>query len=215
MITLAAAGGVEYGLVEEADFEAMADLLADAFSRHEPPAVAVGMTASEIKVLVSLFGPKALAERLAVIAREPSTGDVVGALLVEDFGTPAPEGIEETVPAFAPIGALLDGLDRRYRESRAIAEGSHLHLFMLAVADRATGRGIAHRLVETGLAHGKQRGYGFAVTEATGRISQHVFRKSGFREVLSAPYQTFLHDGIAVFSSIVGHEATLLMEREL
>ncbi|HET9793022.1 MAG TPA: GNAT family N-acetyltransferase [Thermoanaerobaculia bacterium] len=207
--------GVEYGLLEETEFGAMTALLADVFSRREPPAVAVGLTAREITNLVSAFRKKALAERLTIVAREAPAGDLLGGLLVEDFGTPPPPGIDEAVPAFAPIGALLGGLDARYRESRSVAEGSHLHLFMLAVADRAAGRGIAHRLVAAALANGSRRGYRFAVTEATGRISQHVFRKLGFRDVLSAPYGTFLFEGRPVFASIVGHDATVLMEREL
>ena len=86
---------------------------------------------------------------------------------------------------------------------------------MLGVAQRATGRGIAHRLITTCLANGKTRGYSLAVTEATGSVSQHVFRALGFRDILSASYKDFLFNGEAVFSSIVEPEATILMEREL
>jgi ribosomal protein S18 acetylase RimI-like enzyme len=193
----------------------MAALLAETFSRSEPPAVAVGMSAGELERLVSAFRPKALGEQVTIVAREAKTGQVVGALLAEDFETPPPEGLGDAVPRFAPIGALLEGLDRRYRETGTIGRGSHLHLFMLAVAERAAGRGIAHRLVETCLENGKARGYRFAVTEATGRVSQHVFRKLGFRDLFSEPYATFRFEGRMPFSSITGHEATILMERPL
>lgn len=208
-------GRIEYGLLEEAEFGAMAALIADAFSRSEPPAVAAGLSASDVERLVSAFRAKALAEALTVVAREVPGGALVGALLTEDFGTPPPEGLEEAVPRFAPIGALLEGLDRRYRDTRAVVPGSRLHLFMLAVADHAAGRGIAHRLVGACLENGKARGYGFAVTEATGKVSQHVFRKLGFRDLFSTAYADFRHEGRAVFSSIVGHEGTILMERTL
>ncbi len=51
--------------------------------------------------------------------------------------------------------------------------------------------------------------------EAMVSVSQHVFRALGFRDILSASYKDFLFNGEAVFSSIVGPEATILMEQEL
>ena len=215
MITLNVMAYIEYGLLERTEVEAMVSVIAEAFSRYEPLAVAVGFSASEIERLISALSPKALAESLTVLAREASSKDLLGALLVEDFGTPPPEGPDPSVPAFAPIGALLEGLEGQYRASRTIGAGTHLHLMMLAVAQRGTGRGIAHQLISTCLANGKRRGFSFAVTEATGSVSQHVFRTLGFREVLSASYKVFLFDGQAVFSSVFGQEATILMEREL
>lgn len=215
MITLNVVDDIEYGLIESTEVEAMVSVIAEAFSRYEPLAIAVGFSASELERLVSALSSKALSESLTVLAREASSKDLLGALLVEDFGTPLPEGPDPSVHAFAPIGALLEGLEGQYRASRTIGAGTHLHLMMLAVAQRGTGRGIAHQLITTCLANGKRRGYTFGVTEATGSVSQHVFRTLGFREILSVSYKDFLFDGEAVFSSIVGPEATLLMEREL
>jgi ribosomal protein S18 acetylase RimI-like enzyme len=215
MIALDVAADIEYGLLQYTEFSAMASLLAEAFSLYDPPAVAVGLSSPQIERLVSAFLPKALLEQLTVVAREVSTGDLVGALLVEDFGTPPPEGLEELAPGFAPIGALLEGLDGQYRATRSIVPGTHLHLFMLGVAHRALGRGIARHLITTCLANGKVRGYSLAVTEATGSVSQHVFCKLGFREILSAAYKDFVFNGQRVFSSIVGPEAAILMEREV
>ena len=110
---------------------------------------------------------------------------------------------------------MLDGLDSQYRASRNIQPGAYLHLFMVGVPNHASGRGIAHHLITTCLTNGKTRGYRFAVTEATGSVSQHVFRKLGFRDVLAASYKDYVFNGQHVFSSIVGPEATILMEREL
>jgi ribosomal protein S18 acetylase RimI-like enzyme len=79
----------------------------------------------------------------------------------------------------------------------------------------ASGRGIARHLITTCLAHGKVRGYSLAVTEATGSVSQHVFCRLGFREILSTVYKDFVFNGQRVVSSIVGPEAAILMEREV
>jgi hypothetical protein len=54
-----------------------------------------------------------------------------------------------------------------------------LHLFMIAVDHRHKGRKVAHNLVRACLQNGARKGYHTAVTEATGVISQHIFR-SGF-----------------------------------
>lgn len=215
MITLDVTDGVEYGIPERAELPSMASLLAEAFSRYEPLARAVGLSSPEVEALVRAFGPKALTEQLSVVARTAHTDELVGALLAEDFGTPPPEEIADIAPSFAPIGALLDGLDEQYKASRKISPGEYLHLFMAGVKYHASGRGIARHLIAMGLENGKARGYGFAVGEATGSASQHLLRKLGFREILAAPYKDFVFEDRRVFSSIVAPEATLLMEREL
>lgn len=215
MIPLDTIAGVKYGILEPAELPRMVNLLAETFSCYEPLSAAVGISTRELEAVVAAFGPKALAEQLSIVACSSDTGDLVGALLVEDFGTPPPDEIAEKAPSFAPIGALLDGLDAQYRASREILPGACLHLFMLGIADHASGRGIAHHLLATCLANGKARGYGLAVGEATGKVSQHLLRRLGFREVLAASYKDFVFDGQRVFSSIVGPEATILMDREL
>jgi ribosomal protein S18 acetylase RimI-like enzyme len=207
--------GIEYGLVEEAEVDAMASLLAGCFSRFEPMAVALGLPYDEIQGLVKAFGPKALSEQLTIVAREVSTGRPVGALLTDDFGTPAPDGLEAAAPTFAPVGALLDGLDESYRATHSIQPGTHLHLFMVGVAEDMSSRGIARHLVTACLANGKGRGYRTAVTEATGAASQRVFRKCGFEELLVASYQQFAFNEQRVFSGIVEPEGAALMVRDL
>ncbi|HVA56452.1 MAG: GNAT family N-acetyltransferase [Gemmatimonadaceae bacterium] len=207
--------GIEYAILEARELGAMAGLLAEAFSGHEPPAVAVGLSALEIEGVVRTFGDKAVGERLSLVARVASTGTLAGALLGEDFGTPPPAGLDDVSPRFAPIRALLDGLDERYRASRDILPGAYAHLFMVGVAQDYAGQGIAQQLVTRCLANARARGYRVAVTEATGTTSQHVFRKLGFREVLATRYQDFRFRGRRVFSSIVGPDATVLMERAL
>ena len=206
---------VEYKVLEAPDVAAVAQLLAEVFSRFDPPAVAVGLSHREIEALVRVFGPKVLAERLTITVSAPSSSKLVGALLADDFATPAPDGIEQAAPAFAPIGAMLEGLDTKYRSSRTIEPGRYLHLFMLGVAKHAWGKGIARQLIATSLHHGKERGYTHAVTEATGSISQHLFKSFGFREVLTARYCDVVFGNRRPFASIKEPVGTILMEKEL
>jgi hypothetical protein len=54
-----------------------------------------------------------------------------------------------------------------------------------------------------------------ALTEATGRISQRVFRKQGFVDRFSISYRDFTYEHKVVFASIQGHENASLMDKSL
>lgn len=71
MITLNVVADIEYGLLERTEVEAMVVVIAEAFSRYEPLAIAVGFSASELERLVSALSPKALSESLTVLERPP------------------------------------------------------------------------------------------------------------------------------------------------
>jgi ribosomal protein S18 acetylase RimI-like enzyme len=210
-----AAQGIEYGVVEEAEGPAMARLLADTFSRHEPMAVAIGLPRAQLELLVAAFLEKALVEQLAVVARDASTSELLGAVLADDFGTAPPDGLDQLAPAFAPIGALLDGLDDRYRSQTKVSPGTHAHIFMVGVTDGVTSRGIATGLVTACVDNAAQRGYQTAITEATGAASQRVFRKLGFRDLHASSYRHFTYNGEAVFASITDVDGTILMAADL
>ncbi len=192
----------------------MASLLAGVFSARDPLAVALGLTRPQIERLIRGVAPRAIADGLTVLARADS-GQLVGALLAEDFAAPPAPGVPEEIPEFEPIAELLDGLDNDYRKGRTIARGSHAHLFMLGVHPDFSGRGVAQTMVTLTLDAAEQHLYRCAVTEATGRVSQGIFRKLGFRDISVARYLDFRFKGQAVFSSISEHEGTILMEKIL
>jgi hypothetical protein len=69
---------IEYGAYTAADAEPMAELLGDVFSRRDPPAVAVGLTASEFEAFVRLLCPRVDAQGLTIVARLPDTREFGG-----------------------------------------------------------------------------------------------------------------------------------------
>jgi hypothetical protein len=75
---------IEYGVHVESDAEEMARLLGEAFSRRDPPAVAVGLTPSELEAFVRRAGAKVdelatgLVSRAPRPVREPALGDDLG-----------------------------------------------------------------------------------------------------------------------------------------
>lgn len=206
---------VKYEIYSATDAEDMTRLLGDVFSCNDPPAYAVGVTASEFAAFVELLCPKAAAEELTVIARESRTGDLVGAMLTEDFASDLPEGLDRISPKFDPIFDILGQLDEDYRANYTFRPGVAIHLLLLGVAERFAGRGIAQRLVEQSLAHAVTKGYRTAVTEATNKVSQHIFRKLGFVDRVTRAYKTHRFEGSHPFKSVAEHGGPILMDRSL
>ena len=77
------------------------------------------------------------------------------------------------------------------------------------------GRGVAHQLVAECLKHGASRGYRLAITEATNKVSQHIFRKQGFVSRVQRSYLTHRFNGREVFASIADHSGPMLMDKSL
>jgi GNAT superfamily N-acetyltransferase len=206
---------IEYGVYVPSDAEAMAKLLGEVFSRYDPPAVAVGLTASEFEAFVRLLCPKVADEGLTIVARLAGTGELVGALLTEDSASTLPDGIHQLSTKFNPIFDILGQLDKEYRDGQAVRPGESLHLFLLGVSDRVVGQGVAQGLVTTCLEHGARTGYRVAITEATNKVSQHIFRKQGFVERVRRSYGAHRFDGQRVFASIAEHGGPILMDKLL
>ena len=206
---------IVYSVYVPSDAEAMVRLLGEVFSRYDPPAVAADVTPSEFETFVRLLCPRAAAERLTIVARLAGTGELIGALLTEDSASAPPDGIDRLSAKFDPIFDILGQLDTEYRGDHVVRPGESLHLFLLGVSDRVAGRGVAQQLVAACLEHGMRRGYRVAVTEATNKVSQHIFRKQGFVARVQRSYEAYRFDGRPVFVSIAEQGGPILMEKSL
>jgi ribosomal protein S18 acetylase RimI-like enzyme len=206
---------IRYEVLQAADAESMIELLAAAFSGAEPPAVAMGLSSADLAEFLHQLAPRAVADGLTIVARSSAPDAVAGVVLCDDFAATAPVDRQRISRRFLPIFAMLESLDEQYRLGRAMQKGEYLHLFMLAVDGGFGGRGIAQGLVEFCLQNGARKGYRRAVTEATGPISQHVFRKLGFQERFRVSYGDFRFKGKAAFASITDHGGAALMDRSI
>lgn len=215
MIILQEIETIRYGICERSDVDEMITLLADVFPRMDPPAVAVDLTAPEFATFVRLFASKATDENVTIIARSINTGEIAGALLTEDSGTPMPNGMEQLSRKFDPIFGILGELEMEYRGAKSIPIGDSLHLFLLGVARNYGGHGVAQNLVTTCLHNGARRAYRLAVTEATNSVSQHIFRKLGFINRVQRSYRGYRFEGETPFAGIQGHLGPMLMDRTI
>jgi len=206
---------IEYGVYTSSYEDEMATLLGEVFARRDPLAFGAGVTPKEFEAFVRLFLPKANTERLTIVARFADTGELVGAMLNEDCASEMPDGLDRLSPSFDPIFDILGQLDEEYSKDREISPGEAVHLFLLGVSDVAAGRGVAQELVVASLKHGLERGYRLAVTEATNKASQHIFRKLGFEERVKGSYGEYRFGGEAFFASIADHGGPILMDKKL
>lgn len=206
---------IDCGIYGPRDADEMARLLAGTFTRRDPPALAVGLTAAEFEAMVRLYCPGAAGAGLAIVARAADTGEMAGVLLSEDSASAPPDGFDRLSAKFDPIFDILGQMDAEYRGDRLPAPGESLHLFLLGVAERFAGRGVARRLVAACLENGARKGYRLAVTEATNPTSQHIFRSLGFVERVRRSYGGHRFEGRAVFASIAAQGGPILMDRTL
>jgi len=206
---------VRFDICRPGDVTEVIALLAEVFSSDDPPAVAAGITPAEFAALVELYRDRAGTQGMTMIARCERTGALIGALLAEDSAAPFPEGVDRLSRKFDPIFDILSQLDAEYRGGRILPAGESLHLFLLGVSRAYARKGVAQRLVQECMANGARYGYARAVTEATNVVSQHVFRKLGFKDRVRRSYQHHRYGNRAVFSSIVEHGGPVLLDRLL
>jgi ribosomal protein S18 acetylase RimI-like enzyme len=207
--------GIRYSICRPDEVAVMVRVLAETFARHDPPAVALGLTPAEFETFLTIVSATAGDDKLTVVARDVATGAMAGAVLNEDAGRPAVVEAGAISERFGPIFDLFDEIEGQIEDAGPIEPGTTLHVFMLGVDERFAGRGIAQQLVEASLANAAILGYQTATTEATNLVSQHIFAKLGFVTRAQASYGRYRRDGHATFSSIAHQGGVMSMIREL
>lgn len=198
-----------------ADLADLAGFLGKVFSKHEPPAVAAGFPAHKIEALAKVFGAKSISEKLSVVARSKDTGKLIGVVLAHDFGTPPSDEIQPLIPTFEPLLAFLEQLEDQYLAAQSITAGDFMHVFMIAVDEGWSGKGIAQQLLRACISNSASLGYGTIFTEATSDVSRRVFRNLGFQEQYFSRYEDFEFQGSHPFASIREHNGCALMDMKV
>ncbi len=206
---------VDCTIAASSDSDEIICLLAEVFSQSDPPAVAVGLSCNEMKRFLQLIVPRVIPDGLTVVARSEDDGRLAGVFLSDDFASPPELDPGQFNSKLLPIFSMLETLDEQFRRGKTIAAGEYLHLFMLGVNAQFSGRGIAQGLVQASIDNGRRKGYRTALTEATGKVSQHIFRKNGFMDRFSVAYRDFVYENKTVFASIREHDKAILMDRLL
>jgi len=130
---------------------------------------------------------------LCTVARDDSTGRMLGVCLAEDLAdTKPPLSFEAAQSALlddkSKVFPLLVGrmywFDReRHGLRESVPRGVHLHVAIMAVREEAAGRNLCRSLVQKALETAHERGFTRAVADTSGERALHILRKLGFDEV--------------------------------
>lgn len=193
---------LEYRIYRNADAEPVTALLADVFPRHDPLALAAGVSSGDFAAFVRTLLPQADHDGLTIVACVPATGEIVGVMLTHDAAAYVPLELSDLSEKFEPIAGILGKLDAIGHAGREPQPGETLHLYLLGVSDRVARHGVGQQLVERTAENGLRRGYQIASAEATNSISQHIFRKCGFSERAQLSYRDYPFAGRPVFAEL-------------
>lgn len=215
MTPLREAEGIRYERYQPADLPEVAAVQAEAFTSGAEPVIgALQATREEFGELIRLLGPLIARDRLSVVARDASSGRIVGASLHLDMATENPPEVR-LLAWFAPALALLEEMDRlyfeRFGQGPHVEPGEILHFCWGAVAPGFQGRRIDGTMVDLGVEVGVAENYRAAVVEASGLASQHIFRKRGFIPRVEIPYRSYVYEGWHPFASVADEVASIIL----
>ncbi|AFM25694.1 GNAT family N-acetyltransferase [Desulfomonile tiedjei] len=207
--------GFTYSHLDEKDLEDVAETMSLSFTDgSEPTARALGLAKEDFKQFSDAVLPKLLCQDLSFVARDSQSGEIAGTLLNEKMSLDLPVSPIQ-FPWSAPVIALAAHLYNIYYQRIAQSPPDSLHIFMLAIQGPFRGKGIGHQLLKLSLEHARSWGYSRAVVEATGLVSQHIFRKAGFFPCVEVPYARFECDGKRPFANTGEHPSIMLMDMDL
>ena len=208
--------GLVYELLDKNNLDGAIDCVSKVFTTAEPLAHHLKISYEEFLVFARAYYPKVAADGLSFVARDRQSGRVVGIRVSEDYVQEEAPDLDHISPKFFAIFTLLDQLSDHFKKIRRVEPGKYIHLFMVAVDEAYTNRGIAPTMNRFFFNYVKTLGFTHAATEPTGRISQHVLRdKFGFKELHRIYYKDYEFDGEKVFADIQGHDCAMLMEQSL
>jgi len=215
MTILTEKDGFTYAMLDAKDGDDVVELIAQGFTDgSEPTALALGLGPEHLKQFAEALLPKFLRESLSIVARDAQTGEIVGAQLNDEVSMDLPIDPSQFEWAI-PVLALAGDVYGRYFHGEPPKPKESFHIFIIGVSRSFRGKDIGQRLIDLSLDLARSRGYKKAVVEASGIISQHIFRKAGFTTRVEIPYSTFEHEGKRPFENTGVHPSMMLMDKGL
>ena len=207
---------ISYELLQEKDLEQTINCLVEVFTSGEPVTMSLKITPSDFYPFAEIICKKAVKDGLSHIAKDSATSQIIGLIISENFSTTLSEENFKNIPEkLGAILQLIKELHEEYEINKKVVTGKLLHVCFLGTKEQYRNRNIANNLIKKNLNLASQEEFSGAVLKASGKISQHLFRKYGFEDRCSIDYQTYEDKGIKVFEGIKEHRSCILMEKIL
>ncbi len=205
---------ITYELFQEKHLEQTINCLVNVLTNAEPMLAAMKLTPSEFYPFAEAICSQAIPNNFSHIAKDSATSQIIGTIISDDLSTELPSEIPLgfTEKSFA-IFQLLNELHEQYLIKKKPVTSQVFHILSLAVEEPYRNRNIANNLIRKNLEVARQENFSEVIVEASGNISQHLFRKYGFEDICSIDYQTYKYQEIPVFEQIKEHRSCILMEK--
>ena len=190
-------------VMKKTDEHAAVDCIVHAFIQSEPMTAFLQIDAEDFSKFVKALFAHIVEDELSIVACDEQH-NIIGVRLVGEYAhssfLPPPESMRAII-------ALLRSL-----YPVPIPSQRCIHLKMLGVNAHVQNQGVANKLLLATFEHAKNKGYDYALVEATSAISQHIFiNKFQFNVLNKVHYQTFQYENKAIFARLpdVSHCALL------
>lgn len=193
-----------------------ADLVVTTFNEREPLAGLNQAPPEEFYKFILNLTRQCADEELGFVVTESQTNKVIGAVLSSDLASSLNESDIDEAENHNPIESLITTLNDAYFTDEHLPENTYLSIKFVAMDGNYKGKGAVNQLISACLQQAKQKGFSYAQAEATGKISQHIFKnKLGFDEKAFIKYSDFTFDGETPFSPLTEHEGIKLLIKRL
>jgi ribosomal protein S18 acetylase RimI-like enzyme len=192
---------IKYRIIQAGDFQQTVDLCSQIFTKYEPITKSLNINYQEFRQIAEPYCIKAIEDRLSIVATD-SNGQIVGFTISEHLMSQPPY-LKDISYKFEPIQALSYDLKYSYSRSQYYLKlFQTLHILMVGVKEEYKNQKIAKTLIKENLKLAKINNFSVAIAEATGLISQNIFRSLGFKEEVIFLYNSYIFRGEEKFSSI-------------
>ena len=201
------------GLTEEQTIRLAAEMDAD----REPLTAATALTVEDDLPFVTPIVQASWADGLSFVAREKGGEPVLGICLAHDFCSLAVIPVETAPVRLLPSLELLTELEHEFIQKYGEpSRGEVVQLSLTGTIPGVPGYEMTRELELQSLAAARQRGYRFAMTICTHRVTAIQAERAGFTRLSSREYSTYEFEGQRVFASLANvHREAILFVKEL
>ncbi|REL27449.1 GNAT family N-acetyltransferase [Thalassotalea euphylliae] len=193
-----------------------ANLVVVTFNEREPLAKVNNAPPKEFAEFILDLTQHCANNGLGFVARELKTNKIIGAILAADLAESLNKADANDDEPSNPIASLIEELNNSYFKGEALPDNTYLNIKFVAMDDRFNGKGVVNELISKCIDEAKKKGFKYAQAEATGNISQHIFKnKLGFEEKAFIKYREFTLDGERPFFEITEHEGIKLLIKRI
>ncbi len=217
--------GIIYTKMEKEDLQDVVFCFSNFFRSEEPLTKSMGFTTDEFSPVAERTCIQAVEHGFSLIARDKSTGKLVGFSIGKDYTQSTFSQCDEISSKFHPILELHNELDDFYQKMHFLKEGEVFLNHAMGIdldyfKDHLGGNdgpqlNIVPKLASLTYALAEKKGFKKIIGHATSLFTQRLYKKFHFKEVFRVSYKTFSYKDDDVFRNIKWHSGCVLFEKTL